>query len=241
MRSLSRRLPWLVALAAALAVAAPALAGPWAREKGQVFLTLSEQHDSAGESWTGLWAEYGLTPRITLGIDAGRSGQGDGKFVLWGQRAWVRGEHRFAASLGLGASLVDGEVMPMAQGGASWGRGIATRFGPGWVTIEGRALVTARNIEISQKVDARTTAIYAYMLPETSGKAEITLGLRPRDKLMIINQLQVEARKQSGIEARLASSLVYDLWQPAKVELGIVTPIQGDGEPALKLGMWLEF
>ena len=56
MRRLSRRLPWLVALAAALAVAAPALAGPWAREKGQVFLTLSEQHDSAGESWTGLWA-----------------------------------------------------------------------------------------------------------------------------------------------------------------------------------------
>ncbi|WP_096784761.1 hypothetical protein [Rhodobacter sp. CZR27] len=241
MRTALSRLLGLAALAGAAVCAPHAHAGPWAREDGAVFLTLSQQGDAAGESWTGLWAEYGLTPRITLGIDAGVSGRGDGKFILWGQKAWVRGEHRFAASAGIGASFIGEEVMPLAQLGGGWGRGLSTRFGAGWVAAEARAIVTARNVTFTQQLNSQALATYVYMLPETSAKAELTLGLRPRDRLMLISQVQLEQGRDTGLDMRLANSVVYSLRDPAKLEVGLITPISGEAEPAVKLGLWLEF
>ncbi|WP_145107593.1 hypothetical protein [Cereibacter sediminicola] len=242
MRTALMRLAGPVAFAGALlCAAAPAASGPWAREKGGVFLTLSQQQDGAGDSWTGLWAEYGLTERITLGLDAGRSAQGDGKLILWAQKAWERGPHRIAASAGVGASLLAGEVAPLVQVGGGWGRGITTRFGPGWLAAEARAVVTARGVTFSQQVNARTVATYSYLLPETSAKAEITFGLRPHDRIMWIEQLQFEQGRETGFDARLASSLVYDLSTPLKLELGVILPVSGRADPALKLGIWLDF
>ncbi|WP_041669196.1 hypothetical protein [Cereibacter sphaeroides] len=230
-----------LALASMVALPASGLAGPWARETGRVFLTLSQQQDGAGESWTGLWAEYGLTPRITLGLDAGRSGRGDGKLILWAQKAWERGPHRIAASAGLGAVRLEGALAPLAQLGGAWGRGIETRFGPGWLALEMRGIVTGRNVTLEQRLDAQTVATVAFLVPETSAKAELTLGLSPRDRLKVIEQLQLEYGRDSGFDARLATSLVYDLARPTKLEMGLILPIESASEPALKLGLWLEF
>lgn len=241
MRTALSRLLGLAALAVAGVCPPPAGAGPWARDAGGVFVTLSQQADAAGETWTGVWGEYGLTPRITLGVDAGISGRGDGKAIVWGQKAWVRGEHRLAASAGIGASFIGEEIMPLAQIGGGWGRGLTTPLGPGWAAAEARAIVTTRNVTVAQRINALTYATYAYLLPETSAKAELTLGLKPRDRLMLIGQLQLEQGRETDLDTRLAGSVVYSLRNPARLEVGVISPISGAAEPALKLGLWLEF
>ncbi|MGP3699156.1 hypothetical protein [Rhodobacter sp. NSM] len=235
------RLLGLAALAGAALCASPAASGPWAREEGSLFLTISHQQDAASDSWTGLWAEYGFTPRITLGLDGGMSGGGDGKLILWAQKAWERGPHRIAASAGVGASFIAGKASPLLQVGGGWGRGVTTRFGPGWLAAEARAIIAARDVTFSQELNAQTVATYTYLVPETSGKAELTVGLKPRDRLMLIGQLQLDYGREAGLESRLATSLVYDLREPVKLELGLILPVSGRSEPALKLGMWLDF
>lgn len=236
MRTGFSRLAGRVALVGALAAGGAAHAGPWAREKGQVFAIVSGQSDATGESWTGIWAEYGLTSRITLGLDGGVSGRGDGKVIVWGQKSWEHGEHRFAASMGLGASLIQDTPIPLGQVGLGWGRGISTRFGPGWLSAEGRATMT------TQSAPAGAADLPGgFLLPENALKAEFTLGLRPRERLMLINQLRFDVTDDSGLEAELANSVVFALSKPTKVEVGLTNPIVGEGEAALKVGLWLEF
>ena len=35
--------------------------------------------------------------------------------------------------------------------------------------------------------------------------------------------------------------VVRDLTGPAKIELGVIMPLAGEGEPALKIGTWIQF
>ena len=41
--------------------------------------------------------------------------------------------------------------------------------------------------------------------------------------------------------AETATTLVRDLGGPAKGELGVVLPLWGEGEPAVKLAIWVAF
>ena len=70
---------------------------------------------------------------------------------------------------------------------------------------------------------------------------EATLGLKPFAGIMFINQLRLEHRDDTGFSSKLATSIVRDLGGPAKLELGLVAPISGPGEAAIRLGTWLEF
>ena len=62
-------------------------AGPWPREKGEIFLSFSEERDREGNSYTGLYGEYGLNPRSTLGFELGHSNAGETSAMIWWQRA----------------------------------------------------------------------------------------------------------------------------------------------------------
>ena len=57
----------------------------------------------------------------------------------------------------------------------------------------------------------------------------------------MVNQLRLEARKGTDFSATLASSVVYDLTGPARLEVGLVAPLAGPSEPAIRIGTWLEF
>lgn len=58
---------------------------------------------------------------------------------------------------------------------------------------------------------------------------------------MLINQFRFEQRDDTGFSGKLAISAVRDLWGPAKLELGLIEPLTGEGERAVKLGTWVEF
>lgn len=236
-----RRLRWFLLAALPLWLAGPASAGPWPRDDGAILLILSQERDTAGNGFTGLYAEYGLSPRDTLGLELGRNSFGDSSLLLWLQRGFSFGKLRFASSLGLGLSQQDTEFRPLAQLGLSLGRGFDTRFGAGWLAADTRFLVIARPVSETVRLNATNEVNYLYLAPETGVEADLTLGLKPRDGIMLIGQLRMEQPEKGDFAASASASVVRDLGRRAKVELGIVGPLTGEGEPSLKLAAWLSF
>ncbi|HRO13895.1 MAG TPA: hypothetical protein PLL33_02420 [Paracoccus sp. (in: a-proteobacteria)] len=226
-------------------------AGPWPREPKGVFLSLSAEGDRDGNSHAGLYAEYGLTPRNTLGFEFGRGNTGETRALIWMQRALDRSEgaDRWAVSLGIGAIQRDGSILPVGQIGAGWGRGLdavpvlKAIPGGGWLAAEGRVRIAGamKDGPAVHELAASEADALAWLTPEFETKAELTLGLRPASGVMLVNQLRLEQRDDTGFSSKFASSIVRDLSGPAKVELGVIAPLSGPGSPALKIGSWLEF
>ncbi|WP_313349705.1 hypothetical protein [Paracoccus sp. (in: a-proteobacteria)] len=233
-----------------LLLADSALAGPWPREMKGMFLALSTERDAQGNSYTALYGEYGLRPRLTLGMELGRSGADETSAMFWLQRALDRdkGPDRWALSFGAGVVERGGADMPVGQMAVSWGRGLETVplldriAGGGWLSAEIRVKAVAKlkdEAEI-ERLAADGVGILAYITPETSIKAEATLGWHATSSWTFINQLRLEDREDWGFSASLASSAVRDIFGPAKLELGLIAPLSGEGELALKIGCWLE-
>lgn len=226
-----------LALALALSTGA-ATAGPWPREVKTTFLSLSTERDRDDNSYTGLYGEYGLTPRQTLGFELGHTNQGESSAMVWLQHALDdgKGANRYSIAAGIGAIDRDGELLPVGQIAANWGRGIERLPGGGWLTIEGRVKVAGK---MESAGDARGEV--SYLTPEMTVKAEVTLGMRPTERMMFINQIRFEDRDDSDFSAKFASSVVHDLIGPAKIEVGVIAPVTGPGETAIKIGTWLQF
>ncbi|MFN4060166.1 MAG: hypothetical protein ACK4IA_05365 [Paracoccus hibiscisoli] len=223
----------------ALLLPLSAQAGPWPREVGQTFLSLSGERNRAGASYASAYGEYGLTPRSTLGVELGRT-TGETTAILWWQRALDDGQgvHRIALQSGVGAVRRGDDLLPLAQGALSWGRGF-DRWGGGWMTAQILARMTGGAPD-PRGPDMPSLAA-SFLTAKRVVKADLTLGLRPRDGLMVINSLWLEDRQDEGFAARLAPSLVFDAPGPIQIELGVVQPLTGRAEQAVRLGTWLEF
>lgn len=228
-----------------------AMAGPWPRAQGGVFLSLSQERDRDENSYSSLYGEYGLSPRNTLGFELGHSNAGESSLMLWWQRAMDRGEgpNRWTLASGMGVLERDGEYLPLAQIGGAWGRGfdsipgLRQIPGGGWLGVDLRSKV-AGAMKDQAEVEALAASgagMLSYITPETTTKAEVTLGWHATDALMLINQFRFEEREDTGFSSKLAVSAVQDLWGPAKLELGLIAPLSGTGETAVKLGTWVEF
>ncbi len=228
------------------------VAGPWPRGDGEVFLSFSVEQDGDSNRYTGLYSEYGLSPRHTLGLELGHSTAGESSVMLWSQRAMDAGEgpDRLTLSSGVGIIRREGKLIPLVQIGAAWGRGldsvpVLNRLpGGGWLAVDARAkLARSEEGEPDRTPDAngRWSSRQVYLTPKTTIKAEVTLGWKARPSLMVINQLRLEDRDDLGFSAKLATSVVRDLAGPAKIELGVIMPLAGEGEPALKIGTWIQF
>lgn len=216
-----------------LICAANAHAGAWPRGEGEVFLSFSQTVSAAPTAWGGapetyasLYAEYGLTPRLTLGLDAGHSRvAGSWTAIVYLRRALDggAGRHRFAPELGLGARGRAGRrPEPVVRPGLSWGTGLSTRWGPGWAGVE-------------------SYVEYRFQTGETVLKADTTLGVKPRNGRMLI--LQLQAGDSAGAEPylRIAPSLVQRVGRRSHVELGLTAGALGDDRVGVKLGSWVEF
>lgn len=228
-----------------------ALAGPWPRAPGGVFLALSTEQDRDENSYSSLYGEYGLSPRTTLGFELGHSNAGESSLMLWLQRALDRGDgpNRWTLAGGGGMLERDGEYLPLAQIGAAWGRGFDSvpglqRIpGGGWLALETRVKVAGatKTQAEAELLAANGAGFLSYITPETTAKAELTLGWHTTEALMLVHQLRFEHREDTGFSSKLALSAVHELWGPAKLELGVIAPLSGPGELAVKLGTWWEF
>jgi hypothetical protein len=236
-----------------LCCAAQAGAGAWPRARGEAFISVSHAASTGTRTllapqldlnqYTSLYAEYGLTSRLTLGFDAGYGfgdnsgdGSGDGSSDGFGDNSVRAGSvfaryplysddagHRFAAQLGLGLieDAPDGRqsrVIPAL----AWGYGFASRWGGGWMGIEGSA-------------DIRHPS------GDVVWKADLTLGLKPTERWMAILQVQNGLFPGSEPQMRVAPSVVRQLSGRANLQAGVFAGVRGDESLGAKLALWLTF
>jgi hypothetical protein len=209
-------------------LAAEATAGAWPREPGTAFLsfanipTRSRQGETA--AWTGLYAEYGLSPRITLGLDADWRSSGD-NWSAWGFARYdlaPGAEWRRAVSLGIGRRGFGSRSELVLRPGLHLGRGIQTRWGPGWV-------------------EAEAQAIYAPASGWTAWKLDGTFGIKPRPDRLLILQLQTSRYPGQAQQLRLAPSVVRRFGRSLSLEFGLVADLAAPQALGVKIGSWLEF
>jgi hypothetical protein len=219
------RLPVAICL---LCLAAPAAwAGAWPREAGTGFLTLSTRVAWPQDVLTGVAAaehraystaylEYGLTDRLTLGLDLGRGVSGDGKTILFAQMP-VRSADSGAQITGqLGLGRISGEAVLRPGLSVGWGRD------GGWLSFDAVAEVALDTGATDLKIDA-------------------TWGRNLAQDRKLIVQLQAGLPHDDPGFARLAPSVVLPAGERLKLELGATWGLTGDTDMGLKLGLWSSF
>lgn len=216
---------------AILAVTGAADAGPWARGKGNSFLSLSYELTIDPEDpflvphhEILLYGERGLTPSLSFVLDGSADITDDDNSLIaalnW-NFARPDATHQFAVLAGIGriSDPTGSELFPVI--GASWGRGFTTRWGGGWATAEAQ-----------YRAASGTSALT---------KLDLTLGLRPADRAFAFAQLQLAAPGEGDPSARLTSTLVYEVTKVIRAELGLLYGLENDDMVGLRSGIWLEF
>lgn len=205
--------------------AAPALAGPWMRGEDETFLSYSIETDlengiSDGSGFYGsLYAEHGLTKRLTVGLDAGGHDDDMSKaiaFFRWPVSAEDR-NLRVSAEFGLGMAREDFALRP----GISVGRGLQLGDMPGWVNVDSRAIIIGSFDGVLE--------------------TDITFGLSPSPDSKLILQLQTGIPTQSEPYAKLAPSYVHRIAPGYHIEVGVVAGVAEADDFKLKLGLWHQF
>ncbi|WP_424934081.1 hypothetical protein [Amaricoccus macauensis] len=218
--------------------AGEARAGAWPREEGQVFIAVSQTMSTGARtvleavqdvrSYSSLYAEYGLTPEITAGLDAGFARGDQDEASAWNLflrrpvRAWENG-HRVAASLGIG-QLTEPEYGRQwrIKPGMSWGKGFESRWGNGWAGVE-------------------ASAAYRFASKDFGYKADFTVGLKPSENWMGIMQVQTGRYGDDDPIIRLAPSVVRKFGERIHIQLGFIGSVAGDDSMGVKFGTWFTF
>ncbi|MBN2907891.1 MAG: hypothetical protein JXJ18_14365 [Rhodobacteraceae bacterium] len=223
----SLTLAWLIWLAAAPMVQA----GGWLRDAGGRMLSVSHEisHD---QTWGGTWGyttvygEYELSPRLTLGLDAGR-GDADGD---WKALIFLRTGHAFdalpgrvAIELGLGAAgLPEGGAEGLIRPVLSWGYGTPTRLGAAWVNLD-------------------ASAEHRVQTARTATKVDLTLGLSVTSRNALTLEVRTEDPAQGARTLRLAPSVQHRLGRGPWLRLGAIIGLENDDSLGLILGSRFEF
>ena len=208
--------------------ASSAFAGAWSREKDEIFIAaggnflLSEGAKLPVHYDPTFYAEYGMTDRVTLGLDlhtadAGRIG------TMFFFASFPIGDlaarDKFAASLAFGARAdAFHPTETLLRGGLSWGRGLDA----GWLSVDATATYGTRERLFRPKID-------------------MTWGHQWGEKWMASLQLQTGQGFTNDYYAKLAPSVIYSFNDRVKVHLGAVHALTGDRGSALKIETWMKF
>lgn len=198
-----------------------ALAGAWPREKGHGFLSFSTEFAPDDDSFfTAAYAEYGITNRLTAGLDLGFNDDELYKAVLFGRLPLSdpAADWKVAFELGVGLSEDEAVLRP----GLSLGRGLSMADRSGWISIE-------------------SLATYEIEQDDVEFSADITLGLNMTDALKLLVQLQSGDRPMDPDYVNLAPSVVFEATPGLHLEMGMKTGLKDWGDYAVKLGLWHEF
>jgi hypothetical protein len=216
-----------VALALCCALmGAAATAGPWPRDEGAVFLSLTAREGAAE-----FYGEYGLRHGLTMGVEA-RLPEGrrlPDVDILARQLIW-QGESGAVLSGFAGAGLqgvpVDGivETAQVLRGGLAWGRGFETPFGAGWMSVVAEGQVGEGAV-----------------LPGWRAvKLDATAGLRPGGRWLAMVQLQGHHRQGQDTRLRVEQTLGHEVGA-ATLVISPSVGIMGPADPRLAAGVWLRF
>ncbi len=223
-----------------LVFATHAQAGPWPRGKGKVFFSAHangeyiEAFDTIRQ-YGSVYAEYGLTDRITLGVDYNGSDIATDKAIVFARIPVFKPYRNFLFAAELGAGQVDGETV--FRPGFSVGRGFTWRERGGWITLDTRAILGS---------SALGTRI----------ETDFTFGISATKRTKVILQLQGGMQSKGDDYLKFAPSVVFEMKErkargkrkkrkgrKAKqfIEFGVTTGLVNYDNYAAKLGIWREF
>ncbi|MFV0360732.1 hypothetical protein [Tropicimonas sp.] len=218
----------------------------WPRGKGKVFASVSWSTwgdiigytEAIQEPWIdeppileqteeiSFFGEFGLSDRVTVGIDNHRRADSDiGETILFlrtnlGALDWP---DKFSLQIGAGPSRDWQETEQTAyRVGFGWGRGFDTRWGGAWTDI-----------------DAKYTA-----LPETDTnfyKLDATIGLNTTDKAMWYLQVQSGAVDDNPAFVRLVPTYVRRIGYGMSLESALLWGVENDEAQGVKFSAWFEF
>jgi hypothetical protein len=202
------------------AFANTALAGAWQRTPGEWFAASAVNWGLAGSRSTSFYAEYGVFPRLTMGIDGWVSDRGALSVLAFARIPLWRSEggHRIAVEFAGGTQAGQSHL----QSSLSYGRGLEYDWMSGWVAIDAK---TAINLETGAP----------------SFKLDSTLGVRANDRWTFMMQSLSAYDPEQHPVLKLAPSVLRRIGRGTHVELGVVETVLGGQGTALKLGLWLEF
>jgi len=228
----------ILTLLALLVLPTMAQSGAWLQEKSAVFLSWSNSISTLPETRyatdTSLYAEYGLTPRLTVGFDGYLVASGSvSEAYLFIRHPIGKTDRpaRVAVTFGAGIKSIPNPwgtttQQALVKIGVSWGRGLKN----GWLSVDASA---ATVISTSLDVPGQSGTSYS---------ADFTWGMKPTDRLMLIWQLQTGKTVNGPTYAKFAPSLVWSIGGGSnKIEIGFVKGLSGDDTQSLKLGFWKSF
>lgn len=210
-----------LALIGAIAFAAQANAGAWPRDEGKSFLSLSlESH--AEDDYLSLFYEYGLTPNLTLGLDAGHDPEAgtSSAIVFLRYPVFSGGANAFAVELGLGETVQSGQTVATIRPGVYWGRGIEIAGLIGWTGVE---------MTYAQGSNG-----------EALGKIQATIGASLGNNRLAIMDLQYENPSIGESFVAIAPSYVFEVAQNTRLQVGLRHKVD-TGTTAAKIGLWVDF
>ena len=211
--------------------ALPASAGAWPREEGEVFLSLGYNvalfsavrpvhYDPT------IYAEWGATPRITLGFDAHTGDAGEVASAF----AFLRlpldqgeGRDRWAMSFALGYTLTpEGGEEAEGRYGLHWGRGIEN----GWLAFDAT---------VQRDLDGGP--------PRT--KFDMTVGQTlpwgEDDPWTATVQLFSGTGFDGDFYAKISPGISYAVTDGIALRAGVVHALTGDRGSALSVEAWFTF
>lgn len=235
-----------VGLAAVLAFASPAaIAGPWARGEGDVFLSFgitSEETRAAllmgelePERTLSFYGEYGFGHRFTGGLELDL-GEISRMGVVFLRRTLTPGGSpiQLAVDGGIGLRQVeDQDTETRIRIGASAGMGygawngdlgnVALAHHGGWITFDGYALL-----------DAEGAA-------DPILKGDLTMGLNLSERAASILSITIEEWPDADTLVTLRPSVTFDLTERTTIQTGAHAAVEGSGALGLSLSIWQEF
>ena len=223
-----RGLLCLVVMLTHLTAATPAAAGAWAREEGTFFVSLGANVLLFGEAARPvhydptLYVEYGLTPRLTLGVDAYTAEKGEaGSLLFFGRHTFgtTDGPTRFALSLGAGVTIVpNGQLDPTLRLGAHWGRGMDW----GWLAADYLVTFGDELVDLQEKVD-------------------LTLGYRFADRWAAILSAEAGLGLTQDFYAKITPSIAYNITDTVTIRGSYTQALTGDLGGGAGVQIWFSF
>lgn len=204
-----------------------AQAGAWPRTKDTGFVSATARFvwpndlsvTKPQSTYLTLYTEYGLTDRLTVGLDLGHSVSGDSKMVgfvrlpLPAPDGWA-----FAGELGFGNIAGETVVRPTL----SVGRGLAGPHGSGWLSLD-------------------ATVEYGLGTGHSDVKLDATWGSALPGNRKLILQVQGGTPHGQPTFLRLAPSVVTPLPRDMYGEFGVTVGLAGRTGLGLLFGLWRDF
>ncbi|UXX84059.1 hypothetical protein [Roseovarius pelagicus] len=208
-----------------LLLSAQAKAGPWLRDTGAGYLsyalTLEDVASTgAADGYGSVYAEYGVRPKLTLGLDIGSDEQGAYKTFAFAILPLARQSRRTKITGEIGLGTIDGTAV--ARPGIAVGRSFEFLDRFGWVSIETRAEIGVDQGDIGISTD-------------------LTLGYNPGPRSKWMVQLQQGGPMADPDYLRIVPSVVIETKPGRHYEFGVAAGIKNTATFGVKLGVWQNF